>query len=70
VGVARAFSLKHRHQVDPSQGSLARGAANVESGLAQGIPVSTGLCTVSSAGVRTRVIIGIVLSVGGTKAGA
>ena len=43
AGDARSFAAKHRYQVDVNQESLAQGAANIGSGLVQGIPVSTSL---------------------------
>jgi len=43
AGDAREFASKHRYQVDINQESLAQGAANIGSGLVQGIPVSASL---------------------------
>ena len=40
---ARSFASKHRYRVDINQESMAQSAANVGSGLLQGIPVSTSL---------------------------
>jgi SulP family sulfate permease len=56
AGDARAFASKHRYQVDVDQESLAQGAANIGSGLLQGIPVSASLSASSLAdqsGART-----------------
>lgn len=56
AGDARAFSSKHRYEVDVNQESLAQGFANIGSGLVQGIPVSTSLSASSlndHAGAKT-----------------
>lgn len=58
AGDARSFASKHRYQVDINQETVAQGAANVGSGLVQGIPVSTSLSSSSLAdtsGARTQV---------------
>ena len=58
AGDARSFASKHRYQVDINQETVAQGAANVGSGLVQGIPVSTSLSASSLAdtsGARTQV---------------
>lgn len=57
AGDARAFATKHRYRVDIDQESLAQGAANVGSGLFQGIPVSTSLSASSlndTAGAKSQ----------------
>ncbi|MGI9644432.1 MAG: SulP family inorganic anion transporter [Ilumatobacteraceae bacterium] len=43
VGDARAFAAKHGYRIDIDQESVAQSAANVGSGVLQGIPVSTSL---------------------------
>src|SRR3954453_2369975 len=43
AGDARAFAAKHRYQIDVNQESVAQSAANIGSGLLQGMPVSTSL---------------------------
>ncbi len=58
AGDARAFAAKHRYRVDINQESVAQGVANVGSGLAQGIPVSTSLSASSlndTSGAKTPV---------------
>ena len=57
AGDARAFATKHRYRVDINQESLAQGAANIGSGLFQGIPVSTSLSASSlndNAGAKSQ----------------
>ncbi|WP_028048301.1 SulP family inorganic anion transporter [Cellulomonas sp. URHD0024] len=56
AGDARAFAAKHRYQIDVNQESLAQSAANVGSGVLQGMPVSTSLSASSlndHSGART-----------------
>jgi len=58
AGDARSFATKHRYQVDINQETVAQGAANVGSGLVQGIPVSTSLSASSlndTSGAKTGV---------------
>jgi len=58
AGDAREFAARHKYRVDINQESMAQGMANLGSGLAQGIPVSTSLSASSlndSAGARTPV---------------
>jgi len=43
AGDARAFASKHGYRIDIDQESVAQGAANLGSGVLQGIPVSTSL---------------------------
>src|SRR3954453_1046149 len=43
AGDARAFAAKHRYQIDVDQESVAQSAANIGSGVFQGMPVSTSL---------------------------
>ena len=43
AGDARAFAAKHGYRIDIDQESVAQSAANVGSGVLQGIPVSTSL---------------------------
>ncbi|WP_406830576.1 sulfate permease [Pedococcus sp. KACC 23699] len=43
AGDARAFSAKHRYQIDVDQESVAQAAANIGSGVLHGMPVSTSL---------------------------
>src|SRR4051812_11769995 len=43
AGDARAFAAKHRYQIDVDQESLAQSAANIGSGVLNGMPVSTSL---------------------------
>ena len=47
AGYARAFAIKHHYRIDIDQESLAQGAANIGSGLFQGIPVATSLSSSS-----------------------
>ena len=57
AGDARSFGSKHGYRVDIDQESVAQGAANIGSGLLQGIPVSTSLSASSladSSGARTQ----------------
>jgi high affinity sulfate transporter 1 len=54
---ARSFASKHGARVDIDQESVAQGAANIGSGLLQGIPVSTSLSASSladSSGAKTQ----------------
>ncbi len=54
---ARSFASKHGERVDIDQESVAQGAANIGSGLLQGIPVSTSLSASSladSSGAKTQ----------------
>ena len=56
AGDARAFAAKHRYQIDVNQESLAQSAANIGSGVFQGMPVSTSLSASSlndHSGART-----------------
>src|SRR3954452_8849949 len=56
AGDARAFAAKHRYQIDVNQESLAQSAANIGSGVLQGMPVSTSLSASSlndHSGART-----------------
>lgn len=43
AGYARAFAIKHHYRINIDQESLAQGAANIGSGVFQGIPVATSL---------------------------
>ena len=57
AGDARSFASKHGARVDIDQESVAQGAANIGSGLLQGIPVSTSLSASSladSSGAKTQ----------------
>jgi SulP family sulfate permease len=57
AGDARSFASKHGYRVDIDQESVAQGAANIGSGLLQGIPVSTSLSASSladSSGAKTQ----------------
>ena len=57
AGDARSFGSKHGDRVDIDQESVAQGAANIGSGLLQGIPVSTSLSASSladSSGAKTQ----------------
>ncbi len=57
AGDARAFASKHGERVDINQESTAQGAANIGSGLLQGIPVSTSLSASSlndTSGAKTQ----------------
>ena len=56
AGDARAFAAKHRYQIDIDQESVAQAAANIGSGVLQGMPVSTSLSASSlndHSGART-----------------
>ena len=56
AGDARSFAAKHRYQIDVNQESFAQSAANIGSGVLQGMPVSTSLSASSlndHSGART-----------------
>ncbi|WP_426562005.1 SulP family inorganic anion transporter [Angustibacter sp. McL0619] len=58
AGDARFFATKHRYLVDVDQESVAQSAANIGSGLLQGMPVSTSLSASSlndHSGARTGI---------------
>ncbi len=60
AGDARSFASKHGARVDIDQESVAQGAANIGSGLLQGIPVSTSLSASSladSSGAKTQLVV-------------
>ena len=70
LGTARAYAGKFRYEVDPDQELLAMGAANVSSGLFQGITIDMSLSSTASgeaAGERTQlsslVSAGVILAV-------
>ncbi len=57
AGDARAFAAKHGYRIDIDQESVAQSAANVGSGVLQGIPVSTSLSASSlndESGAKTQ----------------
>src|SRR5512139_1855726 len=57
LGTARTFAAKYRYEVDADQELLAMGAANVSSGLFQGITIDMSLSSTASgeaAGERTQ----------------
>jgi SulP family sulfate permease len=58
AGDARSLAAKHRYQIDLNQESVAQAAANIGSGVFQGMPVSTSLSASSlndRSGARTGV---------------
>jgi MFS superfamily sulfate permease-like transporter len=67
VGDARMFASRHDYRIRVDSESVAQGAANVGSGLFQGMPVSTSLSASSladSSGARTQmasVVTGVVV---------
>jgi SulP family sulfate permease len=67
VGDARMFASRHDYRIRVDNESVAQGAANVGSGLFQGMPVSTSLSASSladSSGARTQmasVVTGVVV---------
>jgi sulfate permease, SulP family len=67
VGDARMFASRHDYRIRVDNESIAQGAANVGSGLFQGMPVSTSLSASSladSSGARTQmasVVTGVVV---------
>ncbi len=70
LGTARTFAAKYRYEVDADQELLAMGAANVTSGLFQGITIDMSLSNTASgeaAGERTQlsslVSAGLILAV-------
>ena len=70
LGTARTFAAKYRYEVDADQELLAMGAANVSSGLFQGITIDMSLSNTASgeaAGERTQlsslVSAGLILAV-------
>ena len=70
LGTARTFAAKYRYDVNPDQELLALGAANVSSGLFQGITIDMSLSNTASgeaAGERTQlsslVSAGLILAV-------
>lgn len=70
AGYARMFATRHGYRIDINQESLAQGAANIGSGLFQGIPVSTSLSASSlndRAGAKSQVaslVTGVITVVG------
>jgi sulfate permease, SulP family len=70
LGTARSFAAKYRYDIDPDQELLALGAANMSSGLFQGITIDMSLSNTASgeaAGERTQlsslVSAGLILAV-------
>ena len=70
LGTARAYAAKYHYEVDADQELLAMGAANVSSGLFQGITIDMSLSSTASgeaAGERTQlsslVSAGVILAV-------
>ena len=58
VVTARAFAARNRYRIDPNQELLAIGAANLVSGLSQGLPISASdsrTAVAEAAGGRTQV---------------